>query len=135
MGKRTMVNRCVRGGGASAFGYSDSGARTVPPALNPYGGLRQGKPRQRRAPCSGCSCARTPRRPHGTAHRIADVGLGFSLEGVDGAAAVLDRDPALLGERLDTGRAAEFAVTRVLHAAERGHRLIGDALIVDVDYP
>jgi len=35
MGKRTMVNRCVRGGGASAFGYSDSGARTVPPALNP----------------------------------------------------------------------------------------------------
>jgi hypothetical protein len=37
MGKRTMVNRCVRGGGASAFGYSDSGARTVPPALNPYG--------------------------------------------------------------------------------------------------
>ena len=37
MGKRTMVNRCVRGGGASAFGYSGSGARTVPPALNPYG--------------------------------------------------------------------------------------------------
>ena len=37
MGKRTMVNRCVRGGGASAFGYSDSGARTVPLALNPYG--------------------------------------------------------------------------------------------------
>ena len=59
----------------------------------------------------------------------------FSLEGVGGATAVLDRDPALLGERLDPGRAAELAVTRVLHAAEGGHGLIGDALVVDVDDP
>jgi hypothetical protein len=48
---------------------------------------------------------------------------------------VLDFDLTLLAERLDTGRAAELAVTRVLHAAEGGHGLIGDALIVDVDYP
>ncbi len=57
------------------------------------------------------------------------------LEGIGGATAVLDRDPTLLGERLDTGRATELAVTGVLHAAEGGHGLIGDALIVDVDDP
>jgi len=48
--------------------------------------------------CSGCCCARATRRPLSAAHRIADAGLGFSLEGVGGAAAVLDGDPALLGE-------------------------------------
>jgi hypothetical protein len=51
------------------------------------------------------------------------------------AVAVLDRDPALFGERLDAGRAAELAVAGVLHAAERGHGLIADALVVDVDNP
>src|SRR5690349_4587479 len=61
--------------------------------------------------------------------------LASSLKWVSGAAVVLDRDPTLLGERLDTGRAAEPAVTRVLHATEGGHGLIGDALIVDVNYP
>ena len=48
---------------------------------------------------------------------------------------MLDRDPTLLGERLDTGRATELAVTGVLHATEGGRGLIGDALIVDVDDP
>ena len=60
---------------------------------------------------------------------------GSFLEGVGGAAVVLDGDPALLGERLDAGRTAELAVTGVLHAAEGGHGLVGDALIVDVDDP
>jgi hypothetical protein len=41
---------------------------------------------------------------------------------------VLYRDPALLGERLDTGGAAELAVAGVLDAPEGGHGLIGDAL-------
>jgi hypothetical protein len=60
---------------------------------------------------------------------------GSFLEWIGRAAAVLDGDPTLLGERLDTGCAAELAVTRVLHAAKGGHGLIADALIVDVDYP
>jgi len=61
--------------------------------------------------------------------------LRYCLEGIGGATAVLDRDPALLGERLDAGRATELSVTRALHAAEGGHGLIADALVVDVDYP
>ena len=36
--------------GASAFAYSDSGARKVHPALDPRGVDRAGEPRQRRAP-------------------------------------------------------------------------------------
>src|SRR6266404_7734169 len=50
---------------------------------------------------------------------------GSFLEWVGGATAVLDRDPALFGERLDTGGAAELAVAGVPHAAEGGHGLIG----------
>src|SRR5690242_3520756 len=46
------------------------------------------------------------------------------LEWVGGAPAVLDRDPALPGERFDAGRAAELAVAGVLHAAEGGHGFI-----------
>ena len=61
--------------------------------------------------------------------------LAVFLEGMGGATVVLDRDPALLGKRLDAGRAAEPAVARVLHAAERGHGFIADALVVDVDDP
>jgi hypothetical protein len=48
---------------------------------------------------------------------------------------VLDRDSPLLGERRDAGSAVELAVTTVLHAAEGGHGLIADALVVDVDDP
>jgi hypothetical protein len=57
------------------------------------------------------------------------------LERVGGATAVLESDPALLGKGRDAGCATELAVTGVLHAAEGGHGLIGDALIVDVDNP
>ncbi len=46
---------------------------------------------------------------------------------------MLDVDPTLLGERLDTGRATQLAVTRVLHAAEGGHGLIDDALVLMVN--
>jgi hypothetical protein len=52
-----------------------------------------------------------------------------------GATALLDGYPTLLGERLDTGRPAEFTVAGVFHAPEGGHGLIADALIVDVDDP
>src|ERR1700683_35438 len=79
---------------------------------------------QYRTPAGSCRASDRRRRPRDSV-----------LERVSGAAVVLDGDPALLGERLDAGRAAELAVTGVLHAAEGGHGLIGDALIVDVDYP
>jgi hypothetical protein len=94
------------------------------------GGVQVEQAGQQLAPCR-CD-TRTPTTSCSSLTCPADPGV---LEWVGGTAAVLDRDPALLGERLDAGRAAEFAVTRVLHAAEGGHGLIGDALIVDVDYP
>src|SRR5580692_10599477 len=69
-------------------------------------------------------------RPRGPDRRIVP---GNDLEGVGGAAVVLDGDPALFGERVDAGGAAESAVAGVLDAAEGGHGFVGDALVVDVD--
>src|SRR5690349_13055696 len=55
------------------------------------------------------------------------------LEGVGGDVAP-DRDPSLVGEGIEVGRAAEAgAGAGVPHAAERGHRLVVDGLVVDVD--